>query len=427
MSTRSYTILTGVETDTLPSSGSIESSYVSSKNADYTITDTDDIGTLILTGSVSKTFTLPTAADNTNRKITFINNSTATLTIDGEGSETINGNLTAVIYNGYDSLTLQCNGTSWFSITNNYTRTILTEQAVGTVGSASQIQAGNIPTTDLLGSGTDIAYYKFNTGALTTDEEGTYTLTNVNTVAEADGIFGSKNAVEFNGSSNYFTNSTLLDVAPTNGLGISFFIKPDDGQPAAASYLIYKKNSVANDILALYLDTNGTINLSTNGASGTAKAIKSSTILANGAASIWTHVAISWNSTSGISLYINGILEARDSTATTYLTNGTTTDLFIGAISTPTSYYDGKMSHVNFIDKVITQKDVDLLYATKLAISPAFSGTTYQVWGTCKEDGSASYLSQFIPSEVHRTTSALYLHGNQWHSTSDLISIKGRE
>jgi hypothetical protein len=91
---------------------------VSTKTANYTITDTDDITYFIAnaasTGSV--TFTLPTAADNENRMITFINKAASggTVTIDGEGAETINGIDAIYLDEQYQRNTLICDGTEWF-------------------------------------------------------------------------------------------------------------------------------------------------------------------------------------------------------------------------------------------------------------------------------------------------------------------------
>jgi hypothetical protein len=91
---------------------------VSTKTANYTITDTDDItffiGKAASTGAV--VFTLPTATDNTNRVITFINGASSggTVTIDGEGSETINGIVSIYLDEQYQQNTIICDGTEWF-------------------------------------------------------------------------------------------------------------------------------------------------------------------------------------------------------------------------------------------------------------------------------------------------------------------------
>ena len=66
---------------------------VSTETSSYTITDTDGNDIIYFTGTAAdSTFTLPTLADNQDRILTLVNlSATRVLTIDGEGSETING------------------------------------------------------------------------------------------------------------------------------------------------------------------------------------------------------------------------------------------------------------------------------------------------------------------------------------------------
>jgi len=66
------------------------------KTDDYNILDTDIYTHYILRGAgANKTFTLPTLADNINKEYVIWNNDTTyMLTVDGEGSETIDGMLT---------------------------------------------------------------------------------------------------------------------------------------------------------------------------------------------------------------------------------------------------------------------------------------------------------------------------------------------
>lgn len=60
------------------------------------------------------TLSLPAASDATNRIYTFIKTSGAnTLTIDGDGAETINGNATLAYTNQYARLTIVSNGSEW--------------------------------------------------------------------------------------------------------------------------------------------------------------------------------------------------------------------------------------------------------------------------------------------------------------------------
>lgn len=80
------------------------------KSANYTITADDH--TLEATANTF-TFTLPPVASCTAGQFFYlINSGTGVVTIDGDGSETINGDLTVDMYQ-YDSVILVCNGTGW--------------------------------------------------------------------------------------------------------------------------------------------------------------------------------------------------------------------------------------------------------------------------------------------------------------------------
>lgn len=75
---------------------------------DYTILGNDAGGSFILT--------LPPAATNANRiyNIKKINSSTNTITVDANASETIDGSTAYVLRIQYQSITIQCDGTSWY-------------------------------------------------------------------------------------------------------------------------------------------------------------------------------------------------------------------------------------------------------------------------------------------------------------------------
>lgn len=93
----------------------------SAKTADYTVTDTDGIEVILMTtGGTDRTVTLPTAADNTYRKIKVVkvDNGSGKVTIDGEGAETING-ATTVKIPGYEAgqwcyIEVTCDGSGWY-------------------------------------------------------------------------------------------------------------------------------------------------------------------------------------------------------------------------------------------------------------------------------------------------------------------------
>ena len=71
-------------------------------------------------GNGNETFNLPSATTNLYRILQFITNSTVTAnttwTLDGSGSQTIDGSLTYVINRAYEGIRLWSDGTEWIII-----------------------------------------------------------------------------------------------------------------------------------------------------------------------------------------------------------------------------------------------------------------------------------------------------------------------
>lgn len=94
------------------------------KSASYVILDTDLLNTILVDDTSStRTITLPTAADNTNRIITIKNISTnkGIVTVDGEGAETIDSYTTINLDFKNAYIKVQSNGTSWVILSDNIT------------------------------------------------------------------------------------------------------------------------------------------------------------------------------------------------------------------------------------------------------------------------------------------------------------------
>lgn len=88
------------------------------KTADYTLTATDfSVDADATAGDI--TLTLPAAASHTGRiyLIRKTDSSVHTVTVDGNGSETINGALTRALSYQYESMIIQSDGTNW-QVTN---------------------------------------------------------------------------------------------------------------------------------------------------------------------------------------------------------------------------------------------------------------------------------------------------------------------
>jgi hypothetical protein len=89
---------------------------VHSVTADYVILDDDGYGVINVNPTAGNvTVTLPTAADNADRPITVkVTHIGGKVTLDGEGAETIDGELTQVFQNKNDFMTVYCDGTGWY-------------------------------------------------------------------------------------------------------------------------------------------------------------------------------------------------------------------------------------------------------------------------------------------------------------------------
>lgn len=88
---------------------------VSTKTTDYTLTDSDDI-VLGNHASTPFTLTLPTAAGRTGKVFYIKNINTAAVTVDGNASETIDGETTVVLSQKLQSITIVSDGTNWVVI-----------------------------------------------------------------------------------------------------------------------------------------------------------------------------------------------------------------------------------------------------------------------------------------------------------------------
>lgn len=76
------------------------------KTADYVITDTDDYNLILVNSTAGNvTITLPTLADNQNRRIKIVSSHAGgKITIDGEGAETLNGVTAFYLQGQYDHI-----------------------------------------------------------------------------------------------------------------------------------------------------------------------------------------------------------------------------------------------------------------------------------------------------------------------------------
>ena len=108
----------GINTNTSNAFGNRFGATFELKTGDYLIAAPGDQGKFFsVTGTT--TMTLPVADDAGNGfPVGIVNNGTATVTVDGNGSETINGNLTVSLTPG-SSMIITCDGSNWAGFITN--------------------------------------------------------------------------------------------------------------------------------------------------------------------------------------------------------------------------------------------------------------------------------------------------------------------
>jgi len=93
----------------------LRTSRIATKTGAYTITAADSIILADASGGAF-TVTLPPAAVNNVFTIKKVDASGNLVTIDGDGEETIDGDLTVALSAQYESLTLVTDGSNWFVV-----------------------------------------------------------------------------------------------------------------------------------------------------------------------------------------------------------------------------------------------------------------------------------------------------------------------
>ena len=267
-----------------------------------------------------------------------------------------------------------------------------------------------------------IALYKANSSNLVKDETMAYPLSNSGVVSD-NGIFGIDNAWRFNGSSTVY-QTTLLDVMPDKGVVIDFWFKLDNGRTGSLQYLFNKHN--VNPTSEMYFEVSGSgvpqFGVMPN--SATVKYLNAQTVLPTGGTPFY-YVVCSHDVVNGLRLFINGVLEAQDPTVTTLMANGTFADFFIGRDTAGTKMSAGVIANFRIRNKIISQADVDIGYATRY---PRFSSDNMQNVGmNVRPSGIATLEYQTNCPTVGQDATYSYRRGftmGDGLRSGDLLKIK---
>lgn len=158
---------------------------VVSKSANYTILDTDGYELFLITtgSSADVAITLPVAANNIGRRVTFkkVDTGTKKITITRAGGDTIDGGATTV-YCGdgasmaFSSLTLTCDGTVWRS-TAQIGDKMWVGAAVNAAGTVNNTSFAALATNSitLTFTPTRTGNYKISYGGISTQSQNSTT------------------------------------------------------------------------------------------------------------------------------------------------------------------------------------------------------------------------------------------------------------
>jgi hypothetical protein len=310
-----------------------------------------------------------------------------------------------------------------FAALSGATVTEFSEGLIGNVGSASQQYAGHIWTlTEPNTTATQvIALYSFCAASLYQDVCNTFNFTpGSNAPIAASGIMGLDNAIYFSGATGayLYQGGALLD-ASMSAMCIDFWMAPQDGQNLSAATIFSKWNTTANatmNRMRSYLSTEGKLYVEYY-ANGSGNELNSNYIFANGTCS-YAYVCITQDTANGIRLFINGCLDAFNSSQTQGMAAGAASDLYIGATygsatNTITGPYYGHLSQFRVRNKYITQQDVDIAFATKYAKPASPAGNEVNVRAQVLPTGNSENIRtyQWDNVEVLRNSTHFYRMG----------------
>ena len=168
---------------------------------------------------------------------------------------------------------------------------------------------------------------------------------------DARGNEANGKSLNFDGPDEYIDTGVPLQDTFRNSFTVSYWVKPDDGNPASAISIFGTINSADEDGVRSNIRTDGKIDFFYESNNINAVAITSSAVFSDGPTA-WTHVALVATSGANLLIYINGnsVVITVGSLAGITMSDWTSSDdVFIGATDaagTAVSHFDGYIDEV---------------------------------------------------------------------------------
>jgi len=269
------------------------------------------------------------------------------------------------------------------------------------------------------------AYYRFESGALTTDSSGeSNTLTDIGTPSLGTGVFGG--SAYFDGSEGY-SISDDTDFETTNPFTISLWVKTSQ---ATEAYLFQRWSRLDADVKAgwlLRLNGSGFPEFNSGDNTGSTentdwKRVTGTTDCADGS---WHHIVAGWSG-SNLFVYVDGKKDATDVAWANAPGYNATGYFRIGCGNTSgsnQSFLTGDLDDVAFFDnKVLSSKDVQALYqgGSDLRITTDAEGTTEIPFEIVSLDtaGETCEIWAKVPALSYNSNTSLYI----WYGNSSAVA-----
>lgn len=224
-----------------------------------------------------------------------------------------------------------------------------------------------------------VSYWELEeTSGTRVDSKGSNDLADNNTVLSGTGIQG--NAADFetdNSEKLTLADASQIGLEPSGSYSISLWVNPET-LPSSGNLriLLGKFNGATTGSYGVSLFNNsGTtvIDFDSRQSSSEAAELVGNTSLST---STWYHVVCVFNSTVNMSIFINGVLDATQTTTRTAPAN-TALDFTIGADSAGGRYHDGLIDEVAFYSRALHYGDVLDLYNNGSGIIYASSTSAF--------------------------------------------------
>ena len=287
------------------------------------------------------------------------------------------------------------------------------------------LNSGEINDTGYLNDPTLKAYYRFESGALTTDSSGeSNTLTDINTPSLGTGKFGG--SAYFDGTEGY-SISDDTDFKTTNPFTISLWVKTSQ---VTEAYLFQRWSRLGADVKAgwlLRLNGSGFPEFNSGDNTGATentdwKRITGATDCGDGS---YHHIVTGWDG-SNLFMYVDGKKDATNVSWANAPGYNATGYFRVGCGNTSgsnQSFLTGDLDDVAFFDnKVLSAKDVQALYqgGSDLRITTDSAGTTEVPFEIVALDTVAetSEIWAKVPTLSYNSATSLYI----WYGNSSAVA-----